>query len=408
MIIPVRSKRTPPPPQQGTFSLRLTPAGLSLAVFAASLLLIACPSPGVGETTTPSVAPTTTPKTYTTTVSGTVTALPPGESSSINLPGATVSALTTPPNPANKPTTAGPDGRFELEVKHPGTFQLKVENACYDPLTTNAFTASADGSRNAGALRLMESKPNGTDRYSITQKSPGSYKLTVKQCVRAIGNNEFDSTGTIITAEAAAEGVASIDRNKMITEIALPFTLRSIGEKGFMGHAVMPGTLTIPRNVETLAKEAFRNLGSAAAVPTVVFEPGSKLTTIGDSGFYQSLLNNFTLPENLETIEALAFFGVTFSFSADFSPSGTLIIPAKVSKIGGQAFMRVTGITAVDIRSDRLRKPDGATADFPLGNSLFQGVSGITEIKLPAGVYDSYLPAERSAIFGTIPLTRVP
>ena len=52
MIISANTKRTPPP-QQGTFNLRLKSAGLSLAVFAASLLLIACPSPGGGETTTP-------------------------------------------------------------------------------------------------------------------------------------------------------------------------------------------------------------------------------------------------------------------------------------------------------------------------------------------------------------------
>ena len=79
-----------------------------------------------------------------------------------------------------------------------------------------------------------------------------------------------------------------------------------------------------------------------------------------------------------------------------------------VSKIGAQAFLSVTGITAVDIRSDRLRNPDGATANFPLGDNLFQGVSGITEIKLPQTVYDSYIAAERSAIFGSITLNPVP
>ena len=363
------------------------------------MLLTACPSPsgGGGGSTT-----------YTTTVSGTVTASAPGETSSIDLPGATVSALTTPPNPANRPVTSRPDGGFSLQVKHPGTFKLKVDNACYEPFTSAAVSASTDGSHNAGAISLtLKPEPTGTDRYSITQKAPGSYKLTVN-CARTIGNNEFISTGTIITAAAAAEGVASTDKNNMITEIALPSTLTSIGEAGLRGHNSVSGTLTIPRNVATLANEAFRNTGSAAAVPTVVFETGSKLTTIGDSGFMQSFLNNFTFPENLETIEALAFFQTQFSFNADFSPSGTLIIPAKVSKIGGQAFMRITGITAVDIRSDRLAKPAGATANFPLGNNLFQSVTGITEIKLPAEVYDSYNATERSNIFGTIPLTRVP
>ena len=299
-------------------------------------------------------------------------------------------------------------------MKHPGTFRLKVENTCYDPLTTSAFTASADGSHNAGAISLtLKPEPAGTARYSITQTAPGtpgnpgSYKLTVN-CVRSIGNNEFASNGTIIRNAAAAEGIAGSSVSQMITEIALPFTLTSIGEQGIARHFRMSGTLTIPRNVETLARQAFRNTGSATTVATVVFETGSKLTTIGNKGFMQSFLNNFTLPENLETIETGAFFGVEFSFSADFSPSGTLIIPAKVSKIGERAFEEIAGITAVDIRSNRLAKPAGATANFPLGNALFQNITGITEIKLPAEVYDSYTPAERSAIFGTIPLTRVP
>ena len=286
-------------------------------------------------------------------------------------------------------------------MKHPGTFRLKVESTCYEPLTTNAFTASADGSRSAGELKLMESKPAGTDRYSITRKALGSYKLTVKECVREIENSEFSSDERIITAAAAAEGVAN--GGGMITEIALPSTLRSIGKKGLESHFHMSGTLTIPRNVETLGEEAFRNFGysNGAAPPVVVFEPGSKLTTVGNSGFMDSRLKNFTLPENLETIEAFAFFNSRFSFNTDFSPSDTLIIPAKVSKIGNQAFLRVTGITAVDIRSDRLRKPDGVTANFPLGNNLFQGVSGITEIKLPQTVYDSYTKAQLQAIFGS-------
>ena len=81
--------------------------------------------------------------------------------------------------------------------------------------------------------------------------------------------------------------------------------------------------------------------------------------------------------------------------------SGTLIIPSKVSKIGSQSFAQVTGITALDIRSDRLRKPDGATANFPLGINLFQGVTGITEIKLPRTVYVSYTKAQLQAIFGS-------
>ena len=270
------------------------------------------------------------------------------------------------------------------------------------------LTACPSPGGGGSSTTTAENNCTGADRYSITQKAPGSFKLTVKECVRAIETKEFFSNGTIITAAAVAESVASADRNKMITEIALPSTLRSIGEAGLAGHVLMSGTLTIPRNVETLARLALSDLSSTTAVPTVVFEPGSRLTTIGNRGFMQSHLKDFTLPENLETIGALAFSNARFSFSDDFSPSDTLIIPSKVSRIGNQVFSQSSGITAVDIRSDQLRKPDGATANFPLGNNLFQGVTGITEIKLPAEVYDSYTAAERSAIFGSITLTQVP
>ena len=394
---------TPPPEKHKMAVMRLRLEKiLFLFLLPATSLLMVC---GGGSL----------PPTYTTTVTGTisgaVTASPSGESSRINLPGAMVSALTTLPQPGqNKPTTAGPDGRFTLQVKHPGTFKLKVENACYEPLTTKAFTASADGSHNAGVLKLtLKPEPTGTARYSITPRTAGGFKLTVMNCVRMIETSEFGATGTIITTAATAEGVG--EKTRMITEIALPSTLTSIGENGLMGHALISKTLTIPRNVETLAKDAFQNIrfSTAVAVPTVIFEARSKLTTIGDNAFAQSRLKDFTLPENLETIELSAFAFAQFSFSADFSPSsGTLIIPAKVSKIGMQAFMRVSGITAVDIRSDKLAKPATSTmttaANFPLGDNLFQGVSsgssGITEIKLPQAVYDSYTKAELQAIFG--------
>ena len=151
-----------------------------------------------------------------------------------------------------------------------------------------------------------------------------------------------------------------------------------------------------------MQKRLFGIFGYPTAGPTVVFETGSRLTTIGDSGFYQSRLKDFTFPANLETIEFGAFVNARFSFSADFSSSDTLIIPSKVSKIGAQAFAYVSGgITAVDIRSDRLTKPDGATANFPLGNNLFHGVRVITKITLPQAVYDSYTKAELQAIFGS-------
>ena len=370
MTISINGKRTPP--HQKTFNRPLTPAGL-LAVFTtAALWLTSCPSPA-GTTT------------YTTTVIGTVTASEPGESAGIDLPDTRISALTTPANPANQPTTTGPDGNFTLQVKHSGSFRLKVENTCSEPFKTDAVTTEANGFHNAGTLLLtLGPKPVGTARYSITEKSSGGYKLTLK-CVREIGKDEFSADGPTITKEAAAKRVA--DPRKMITEIALPSTLRSIGKSGLEGHTLMSGTLTIPRNVKTLAEQAFEAMALNSTAPlAVVFEPGSKLESIGASAFYDAHLEDFTLPENLETIGSLAFHSTTFSFSGG-SP-GTLIIPSKVFKIDSNAFQLSKGITTLDIRSDQLRKPD-APPPFPLRDDLIKEAS-ITEIKLPLKVYESY------------------
>ena len=414
MTISAKSKRTHSR-KQVTFSGRLTPAGLLLAVFAASLLLIACPSPGGGAAASPQVEASAvgpagpSPRdgaaaalpTYTATVTGTVTTLPPGESSSINLPGAKISALTTLPNSANQPVTSRSDGRFTLQVKHSGTFGLKVEHTCYDPVTV-----SADGSHDAGAIPLTPvPEPTGTDRYSITPQSSGypNYKLTVN-CVRSIRDNEFDADGRIIKTANLWNGIPVLTT---ITEIALPPTLKSIGYRGLRGHGRMSKTLMIPRNVETLGKEAFQNLRKYDGDgPTVAFETGSRLKTIGVKAFAGSTLIDLTLPENLETIENQAFFNVQFFLNTTEFPSGALIIPAKVSKIGTEAFARVRiGIRALDIRSELLAKPPGAVSNFPLRNDLL-GSGGrrspaITSITLPPKVYNSYTRAELQAIFGS-------
>ena len=243
----------------------------------------------------------------------------------------------------------------------------------------------------------------GANRYTFTPKGPSADKkftLTVKECVTEIKPNEFSVSGAIITAKATKEGISQ--PQDMITEIILPSTLTKIGPRGFYRNASVSGTLKIPRNVETIGRAAFDNLGQTLSAslhlfPSVVFEAGSKLKTIGFNSFMSASLKNFKFPENLETIESGAFHGV------QFTPSGTLTIPSNVSKIK-DAFGRVTGITAVDIRSKKLAKPAGASAPFPLGRFFFhRTITGITEIKLPQVVYDSYTKAELQAIFGTNP-----
>ena len=385
---------------------RLRTIGRLLTIFSASLLLSACPPPGSLPFTT------------------TVTGIVKDQGLNTGLPGVKISAVTAPANPANQPVTSGAGGGFTLQVRHSGTFSLALENSCYNPVTTPAVSASEDGSRSVGVISLKpKPEPTGADRYTFTPKGNGpaserKFKLTVN-CVREIKINEFSADSKIITDKARELGrkiSPSFGDVFLISEISLPSTLTEIGSKAFNNHFSLSGTLTIPGNVKTIGYRAFWGIGfdyaakeNSASAPMVAFESGSMLETIGDSAFESATLRDFMFPDNLKTIEQKAFVSADFYFSRD-APK-TLIIPANVQKIENNAFASLTssppagaskGITAVDIRSDKLAKPDGASASaFPLQPNIFQYISGITKITLPRAVYDSYTKKELQAVFGS-------
>ena len=292
-----------------------------------------------------------------------------------------------------------------VQAINSSTGEVTLGSGIKDDIAVN-ISGAAQGPYKALAtlvITLKKVEPQGKARYTFTPKGPPANKkftLTVNEGVTEIKTDEFDMSEAIIIAKATTEGVSRLqDRKNMITEIILPSTLTKIGPRGFYGHESVSGTLKIPRNVETIGDNALRAFGRNPSNPpvTVIFEAGSKLKTIGSNSFELASLKNFKFPENLETIGSGAFLGV------QFTPSGTLIIPSNVSKIA-DAFQRASGITAVDIRSEKLAKPAGASAPFPLRRFFFHSsITGITEIKLPQVVYDSYTKAELRAIFGTNP-----
>ena len=358
-----------------------------------------------GTTTPPPGGGVSQPAVFTTTVTGSIQDKAFGS----GLSGVKVSALITPVNSENKPAVSDSDGKFTLQVKHSGTFKLAMESTCYNSFTTADISASADGSHDAGAIGLTaKPEPTGAARYTFTPKGPAAdkkFKLTVN-CVREISNDEFNgviATG-IIRAKAADEGLTiAADARTMVTEISLPRTLTKIGDRGLLGHNLIPA-LTIPNNVETIGNNAFSSFGASIIPPGVIisFESSSRLRSVGDNAFGGSRLRDFSLPENLETIGQRAFHIADFRFSPTVPK--TIIIPANAAKIGNEAFAalsaHVLGITEVEILSEKLAKT--GSGPFPLGNNLFQNASsGITEIRLPQAVFDSYTATELSAIFGT-------
>ena len=374
------------------------------------MILAACPSPSGGGGGS---------QTYTATVTGTVQ-----DNAGAKLPGATVSASTTPP----VTTTTGLDGAFSLRVTG-SAFTLTVAKTCYGAPSTKSITLRGNGPLDTGTTTLslnpLPTTATDDDRYTFTQKPDGSYKLTVN-CVTEIPQGTFATLGapdagltesSILRRLATSSGkVISL----VLTEIELPATLRTIGNFAFISNQGVTGTLTIPRNVETIGQQAFQNAGlnnvpSSSAIassqaPAIAFEFGSKLRTIGQSAFEYSgsKVPLLTLPDGLETIgiDAFRYFVV---------PPSPLVIPGSVRKIGNEAFRSASGINGVTIRSTNLTKD---AADPRLGRNLFgestpasggagTRLSTITTIKLPLAVYNSYLNtsstprSDLDAIFGS-------
>ena len=336
------------------------------------------------------------------------------DSSGAPLPGATVSASTTPVTTAKTDS----EGVFSFQITHAGSlkFDLTVEKACYETAPAKSVTLTNNTPHDAGVttLTLKPEPTRESDSYTLTEKPDGSYKLTVKECVTAIPHDEFSAstvnTSPIIQRLATSSGNSI---SSVLTEIELPSTLKTIGNFAFISNQGVTGTLTIPRNVETIGRQAFQEVGlgnvpSSSAIassraPAIAFESGSKLRTIGRSAFEYSgsKVPLLTLPDGLATIgvDAFRYFVV---------PPSPLVIPGSVRKIGNEAFRSVAGITGVTIRSTHLTKD---ATDPRLGTNLFgesspasgtsTRLSTITTIKLPVAVYTSYTRADLDAIFGS-------
>ena len=341
------------------------------------------------------------------------------DSSGSALPDATVSASTAPP----VTTKTKPDGTFSFQVTHAASsaFTLTLEKGCY--AAVKSITLTSNSPYDTGVTTLTPKPEPTTDegRYTFTQKPDGSYKLTVN-CVSAIPANTFSASS--VSPSPILQGLAESSGKRIsevLTEIELPSTLKTIGNFAFINNRRVTGTLTIPRNVDTIGRQAFQNVGlghipvsstiASSLAPAITFESGSRLRTIGQSAFERSSskVPLLTLPDGLETIgiDAFRYF---------IMPPSPLVIPASVLKIGNEAFRSAAGINDVTIRSTNLTKD---AADPPLGRNLFgesspaSGASTtrestITTIKLPPDVYNSYFDASSTtpraaldAIFGS-------
>ena len=433
MNLSSNSKRTPPPPHQGTLNHRIKIIGPLFAAFASALLLTACPSPDVtssGGTSTGGTGGTTpggggknpSPTTYTTTITGTVQ---DASRTGLGLPGATVSA-STKPEPTT--TTTGPDGTFSLQVTHSGSLSLTLtaQKACYEPSAPKSITLSKDTSYNADVIGLnLGPEPQGDNRFTLKQ-NPGTaanptYTLTLN-CLRTITEGEFASASqtfpgetTPVPSRLTGMPEFAADPHSKVTAIELTGSPVTIERRAFFDHRKITGRLHIPASVESIGRLAFRSAGnsgtgSRGATPIVLeFAPNSQLKSIGDQAFQGGAIRLvLPLPRSLLTVGNNAFHT-----SLRGRPTN-LTIPENVTQVGTFAFGTsgaFSGTLTIEsphlVRTPPLDPPNApGTKTGRLGNSAFTELATnpnnpFSTIFLPRAVFDSYTQADLNAIFGT-------
>lgn len=154
-------------------------------------------------------------------------------------------------------------------------------------------------------------------------------------------------------------------------------------------------TIFIPASVETIGEYALPNI---ANLQKVVFEDGSRLTTIGNNAFQECVnLTSCRLPDSVTSIGNFAFKGCTklgsdsaepFSIPASLETLGSsafqdcpslikAVIPPDIKKINDKAFMNDIGLTSVQMTGGELTE---------IGVSAFESCTALTEVSIPNGV----------------------
>lgn len=151
------------------------------------------------------------------------------------------------------------------------------------------------------------------------------------------------------------------------TALTLPANLEKIEAYAFEGAKI--ANYLIPASVTSIGYSAFAaSMTDMEVTKSIVFAPGSKLTTIGDYAFrYCKALTSFVIPDSVSHIGMGAFQACESLQS--------IILPAALTEIPKQAFLQCISLEQIVIQQ-------GVTK---IGDSAFQKTA-ISTIYIPASV----------------------
>jgi len=187
-------------------------------------------------------------------------------------------------------------------------------------------------------------------------------------------------------------GITVVPENTFIgctalTEVVIPAGVKSIESYAFDNCKSLK-SITIGKDVAIIGMYAFNNCES---LEEVIFEDGSKLTTIGDGAFAGTAkLSAIDIPDGVTTIRSMTFMN---------SAIAELSLPANLVTIGASAFENCVNLTAADLPMSVTTVGDRAfagcknvvSAEFSpvlesIGASAYDGCEKLTSINIPASV----------------------
>ena len=184
--------------------------------------------------------------------------------------------------------------------------------------------------------------------------------------VNILSNTYENGQGIIIfSGELTSIGDYAFSGKSTLTSVALPASLRSIGEDAFKKTSI--SSVVIPASVTSIGNYAFNGCSN---LKVLAFAEGSQLETIGDNAFLSTgITGELTLPASLKSIGDWVFNATKLT---------AVTIPASMTSIGNNAFNGCSSLATLTFAEDSQLETIGDYAFYQTG------ITG--ELTLPASL----------------------